>query len=233
MKKTPSLVFLSLLMFSLSTSAEQGVTEFRTQMEDAITSTRQLLGAFGLRSSHLARTFDAFKYSATEFGFEEKVPVSWLVARQLSCHMQSLVQLIIDLSPLCGDFTTIIQSSLEHLSFPSIPSSPMSPNPIPTSQMLRTLEHSIRHILQESRLQMNAMFSICASDMASAMKSPDISPDLDSRYSNWLCYLMSIDDDVYDLSRLLDHMFSIAAKIPDAMPYPDSYTENGCCEESP
>lgn len=69
-------------MFSLITSAEQGVNEFvsdrhlvafgthviaqRIQMEDAISSTRQLLSGFGLRLSHLTRTFDAFRYSMAE-----------------------------------------------------------------------------------------------------------------------------------------------------------------------
>jgi hypothetical protein len=188
-------------------------------MEDAISSSRQLLGAFGLRLSHLARTFDAFNYSVTEFGFGEKIPASWQVAHRLSRHMQPLIQLHIDLTPLYGDFTAIIQSTLEHLSFPA---SPASSSATPTSKTLRTVEHSIRHIVQESRFHMDAMFSICNSDTASSLNSPDIPPDLDSCFSEWFCYFMCIDDDLHDLSRLLDDMFSIAANVSDVIPCVDA-----------
>ena len=217
-------------MFSFTTSAEQAVAGFvgdrylsdagthatmqRTQTEDVITSTRQLLCVFGLRLSHLARTFDAFQYSVTVSGFDEKIPACWQVVHRLSRHMQPLVQLIIELSPLFGDFTGIIQLTLDHLSFP--PSLPPS-TPTPTSQTLRTLEYAIRHILQQSRLHINAMFSI--SDTASEMKLPEISPRVDSCYSDWLSYFMCIDDDLNDLSRLLNNMFSIAANISETIPY--------------
>ena len=105
-------------------------------MEDAISSTHQLLNAFGLQLSHLARTFDTFKYSMTEFGFGEKIPASLQVARRLNSHMQPLIQLIIELCPLYGDFTAIVQSTLEFLLIPSFPASPPLSNLTPTSQML-------------------------------------------------------------------------------------------------
>lgn len=184
-------------------------------MEDAISSSRQLLGAFGLRLSHLARTFDAFNYSVTEFGFGEKIPASLQVAHRLSCHMEPLIQFHIKLTPLYGDFTAIVQSTLEHLSFPT---SPASPSATPASKTLRTVEHSIRHIVQESRFHMDAMFSICTSDTASSMNSPGVPPKLDSCFSNWFSYFLCIDDDLHDLSRLLDNMFSIAANISDVIP---------------
>lgn len=222
------------VIFSFTASAEQAVTGFvgghyivkavthatiqRTQTEDVISSTRQLFGAFGLRLSHLARTFDAFQHTLKLSGFEEKNPTCWQLVHRLNRHMQPLVQLIIELSPLLADFTAIIQSTLDDLSTLTSPPSTALSTPTPVSQTLRTLEYSIRHILQQSRLHVNAMFSICTSDTASGMKLPDIPSDLDSRYCDWLRYFMCIDDDLHDLSRLLNDMFSSTANIADTVP---------------
>ena len=188
-------------------------------MEDAISSTRQLLDAFGLWLSHLACMFNTFKYSPTEFGFGEKIPASLQVTHRLNSHMQPLIQLIIELCPLYRDFTAIVQSTLEFLLIPSFPASPPLSNLTPMSQTLQTLKYSICHILQQSRLHMNTMFSISTLDTASAMKLPNIPFDLDSCYSNWLCYFMCINNNLRDLSQLLDKMFSIAANISDGISY--------------
>lgn len=128
--------------------------------------------------------------------------------------MQALVQLAIDLSPIHKKFTSTVQSMFLHI---SIPLSQTSFDATPASQTLRTLEYAIRHILRQSRFHIDAMLSTCSSDVT--MELQEFAPILESRYTEWLCYLMCINDDIHDLSRLLDTMFSITANISDEIPY--------------
>lgn len=214
-------------MFSLTASAQQSVNDFvgdshlivvgthttaqSARLEYAISSMNLLLGPFGLRMSHLARTFDTFRFTITELGFGDKIPASKQVLRRLDSHMRALVELAIDLPPLCRQFTEILQSNLQELAFPL---SQATSSSTPVSQTLRILDHSMCHNLEKCRFNINAMILICCSEDASSWK--DIVEDL---YYNWLSYLMTIDDDAHDLRRLLHVMQSVAANIPDGIPY--------------
>jgi len=160
----------------------------------------------------------SYSLCKSRFACYDLLPL-WKLALALSPHMDGLLILTVDLSPLFYQFSGIIKSALGDLSSP--PSSPSSTSSslILDLKMLQSLECSILDYLQRIRHHFDAVISLIRPLAVPMLGSTSTDHSISLVVSDCLDHAMSVFDDLHALIRATDTLFSTAQDVPNTVMY--------------
>ncbi|KAF8549207.1 hypothetical protein OG21DRAFT_1488727 [Imleria badia] len=196
-------------------SYEQSPTILHKQMEDASSSAHRLLDRFAIHLSRLFLYFSTLERQSyflckVRFSCYDFLPV-WKLALVLCPHMDNILNLTVDLSPLFHELTCITNSTLADSS-PPTPSSTVS-SVTPNCKTLESLAFSILHVLRRIRHHFDAVVSLTTPLVVSVVGSSSIDQIIASFFSGWLDHAMSVSDSLCDLIQATETVASTAQDV--------------------
>lgn len=192
-------------------------------MEHAISLAHRLLDHFAIRLSRLFLYFGGLEFHRlslckSRFGWYDLLPV-WKLVLALCPHMDEILVLTVDLSPLFNEFSGIMKSTMGDLSSPLSTPSSTSSSVTPGCKTLQSLQNSILHVLRQIRHHFDSVISLSRPPAISVSSSSSIDQTIALFFSTWLDHVTSVFDDLSDLIQAMDTVFSAAQDVSSATLY--------------
>lgn len=186
------------------------------QLEDAFSSSHRSLTRFGIGLGRILRRFGVFNISIESsrtlpYASFDDSPLS-RIALVIYSHFDQIVSLLIHLDSSLHDFSRIVRSAFNHLSFSHTVSASSGYS---QAGVLRSLDFSIIRELRRIQGHATAVLSLSLPDISGSHYAQDVHQHIGLQWDAFYGILLDLQEDFNRLFKSIEHLLPLARELID------------------